>query len=192
MKEDVEVWKSLVGLVENGDNYDVSNLGKVSNHVTYRMIKPKRRWDGYLITRLNLNRTTKNYSTHRLVAIAFIPKIEGKTQVNHLNGIKDDNRIENLEWVTPSENIKHAQRTGLIKGYRGEASCKGKRVNKYNLKGVLIETYESTVGAARANGVSNSTVSRQCTGKRKKSRFQFYFRFADEADKIRQKNLIGD
>jgi len=68
----------------------------------------------------------KSHSVHRLVAKAFIPNPENKTQVNHINGIRDDNRVENLEWVSNKENYNHAQRTGLFNHIRGTGSYQDK------------------------------------------------------------------
>lgn len=71
---------------------------------------------GYLRIDINMDgtrKTRKTYKVHRIVAQCFIPNPDNKPQVNHINGIKTDNRAENLEWCTNAENQKHAVRTGL-------------------------------------------------------------------------------
>jgi len=71
--------------------------------------------DGYYFIGLTKNKTQKRFSVARLVALAFIPNPENKPEVNHKNGIKTDNRVENLEWVTRQENDEHSRKLGLSK-----------------------------------------------------------------------------
>lgn len=112
----METWKDI----ENYEGYyQISNYGRVKSLERYRyigknlqLVKNKilktRLWKGYINVKLNTNSShekEKVFAIHRLVAIAFIPNPESKPCVNHINGIRDDNRIENLEWVTIKENV---------------------------------------------------------------------------------------
>ena len=112
-----EIWKPAVGF----DGYEVSNLGNVRSfkRKTPRILKPSLGCAGYLRVGLMLGDKQKTLLVHRLVAIAFIPNPDNKREVNHVDGNKFNNCVDNLTWTTPSENTKHAFDTGLAKVLRG-------------------------------------------------------------------------
>lgn len=114
MKSDThEEWRYIK---ETGRKYSVSNQGRVKNNINGNILKAINTPKGYTKVNLHMDNGLR-YSRliHRLVATAFIPNSENKPEVNHKNGIKHDNRVENLEWVTQEENLKHAYDTGLVR-----------------------------------------------------------------------------
>ena len=99
-----EIWK----LVADYPNYSVSNYGRVRNNKTGYILKPLEVGFGYVVVELWNKNGPKSKKIHRLVAEAFLPNPDKKPQVNHIDGNKKNNRLDNLEWVTASENMKHS------------------------------------------------------------------------------------
>src|SRR6266516_5570453 len=96
----MEVWLP----VATASNLLVSNLGSIKNKNGMIFKRSPSKRSGYIQTGLKINNVYKTIAVHILVARVFIPNPENKPHVNHINGIKHDNRVDNLEWVTPKEN----------------------------------------------------------------------------------------
>ena len=105
----IEQWEKIYS------GYLISTCGNVDSvkYKSRRRLKSAINKRGYLYVTLQIGGKPKYCAIHRLVAQAFIPNPHNLPQVNHLNGIKTDNRVENLEWCTASENMRHAFATGL-------------------------------------------------------------------------------
>ena len=115
--------------------------------------------DGYLVTMFTINGKTTTYKIHRLVALAFIPNPENKPQVNHKDGNKQNNNVDNLEWMTSGDNTRHAHINGLTK-----------QGANHNWAKIVLDTqtgvfYETLNEAAESKNINVSTLSNYLTGK---------------------------
>lgn len=173
LKKEADKW--LV-VQETDGLYEVSSSGQVRSYLGVgryakrttepRPLKPSlNKHRGYLYVSVN-KPLRKNWALHRLVAEHHLPRVKGKEHVNHINGNKLDNTVENLEWCTHEENIRHAIETGLIPKYDWRSLTKNKLNPKKaaeikKLKGQL--TYRKI---AEKYGVKYSTIAHVMTNRR--------------------------
>lgn len=156
--------------------YSISSAGNVKNVVKGNILTPSRHSKGYVKVCLSRKfdsqkgkRVAVEFYVHRLVAEAFIPNPGNLPQVNHKNGDKTDNRVENLEWVNNQENHIHRFRALKHKpsslGMFGKDNPKSKPVNQLTKSGKLLKTWDSISDVHRELGFTISNISAICRGK---------------------------
>ncbi|UPI12194.1 hypothetical protein [Bacillus phage SBSphiJ2] len=156
-----EQWLPLKHVVEHGDDYEVSNTGKIRNVRTKKVLAEDMNSNGYYRVYLYFNKKRKRYFVHRLVALAFINNPDQLTVVNHKNGNKLDNSAENLEWTTQSANIKHSYNNGLQRRPLGEIASKAKLTEKdvVDIRNLYAAGKHTQLELAKRFGVSEATIS---------------------------------
>lgn len=151
-----ESWKN----VENYPNYCISNQGRLKNSSSGHILSGTN-FNGYVRNYLRNCNEKKHFSRHRLVATAFLLNPDNKEMVNHINGIRNDNSVNNLEWSTASENAKKKVFTNVGK--------KKKQVSQYDDKGNLIKIWERIKDAAIACNLSSGSICSCCKANDSKS-----------------------
>ena len=162
----MEIWKDIQGYE---GLYQVSNLGRVINFKS-KKIKCFSLVKGYCLVLLSKNGKTSMKRVHRLVAESFINNNNLKEEVNHIDGNKLNNNVENLEWCNHSENMLHSYKNNLHK--RGLKICKRGlespfiiKVDQYDLKGNYIKTWNSLKEVENELNIFATSISKCCRGK---------------------------
>jgi len=176
-----EEWRIIPRFMEA---YEVSNAGSVRSlprEVSFshkgrigslsfpkeKILTPILSKHGYFFVNLSRGGIRKRAKIHQLVAQAFIPNPENKRYINHINGIKTDNRANNLEWCTSSENSLHAFSIGLRRVEKGRNNKQSIPISQFNLDGTLVKDWESMGEVRRLTGLSIGNISACIHGKQK-------------------------
>ena len=167
-----EIWKDIPDF----DGYQASNLGNIRSH-KYKLKGKifKYQLDKYGYYRVCLFKNKKILKgVHQLIALTFIPNPLNKPCVNHINGVKTDNRIENLEWCTVRENTIHSYKMGLqVPTQKQKESArkmcletKSKKVCLIDENNNILKEWNSITNASKELNIPSSCISRVCKNKR--------------------------
>ena len=144
------------------NNVNLFNKHKTTTITREKIIKGSKDKDGYVVINLKVGTKLRKFKVHRLVAIAFLKEDKARTLINHKNGIKDDNRADNLEWVSSKENAIHAHSVLFDETHH---YYRERLVSQYTLDGVFLKIHKSITRAALDAGISKSAVCDCCKGK---------------------------
>lgn len=133
---------------------------------------------GYIYCGINyVDKGQISKRVHRIVAETFLDNPENKPYVNHIDGDKTNNHVNNLQWVTNSENVKHAYENKLIKNYKGKYNKLSKSVDMYDLQNNIVNSFESISQASNIMNIPKRTISNQCDRLTKTRKYSYYFRY---------------
>ena len=168
-------WSKINGF----PNYSVSNTGKIRNDLSGKIKSPIEGATGYLNIDLYSGGKRTKAKIHRLVGEAFIPNPDNKPEVNHIDGDKHNNNVENLEWVTHSENIRHAFSTGLMNPSRSMLGRKNPNAGRPGKPIRIIETgeeFNSITECEKAINGNNRHIC-DCLSGRQKTHKGYHFEY---------------
>jgi hypothetical protein len=148
-------------LIKDYPNYSINTNGEVFNIKTNRMVKASMSGSGYMTIKLCNTLGSKTYNLHKLVAQTFLDNINNEKTINHKNGIKIDNTLNNLEWCSYSHNTKEAYKLGLNNG-RPKM-----KVFQYDLQNNLLNIFESLHDADRKTNIDYRNIYDCIIGKKK-------------------------
>ena len=154
------------------DNYAVSNRGNLKNIKNGNILKLQTNKSGYNEYTLAQNGIKKNFKIHRLVGILFIPNEDKKPQINHIDGNKTNNNVNNLEWCTAKENDTHARETGLKNN--------NKPVEALDINTGEVTVFYSIGEASSVLGINKGSIHKVLSGKYKKTNGYIFNYLKDE------------
>lgn len=176
---ETEVWKDIVwfeGIYQASSLWNIKSCKRIASDwrlLLWKQLKFAITNSGYYFIWLCQKSNSISKTVHRLVAQAFIPNPEYKSFINHKNWIKTDNRVENLEWCTRSENEQHKYKVLWYKWNKywlfWKNHNRSKKVNQYDLDWNFIKTWDSMSDIQRDLGINASYVCRCCKWQIKKS-----------------------
>lgn len=178
------------------ERYSITEDGKIFSHLNNRYLKNHLKKEYFSIQLFSKDGWYKHFRVNRLVAITYIDNPDNKPIVNHINGIKTDNRVENLEWATDSENVRHALRTGLTdpRGLfkSGELHINYGKAPK-NAKRIIClengEVFRSIANAGLRMGISDSSIRKVLRGERETA-YGYTFCYEGEEHLPREKIVL--
>lgn len=170
----MDLWKDIPNFE---GLYQANTNGEIRSFYTNIILKQEISKNGYCKVMLCKNKQRKLLSVHRIIARTFLKNYDEKLQVNHINGIKTDNRVENLEMVTAKENMIHSFKNKLQKPKTGEEhplykkygkeNKTSKKVVQYDMNNNFIKIWDSIMDVERVLGINNSNISSCCNGNKK-------------------------
>lgn len=169
----IEIWKPVK---EFEELYEVSNLGNIrkigcknqfGKYKLFKEIKPYKNEKGYLRVGLSKNNKRIIKKMHRLVAETFLVNPDNLPEVNHIDGNKQNNRVDNLEWCTHQQNVIHSWKNNLSKVKIGSENHASKKVKQYDKDGRLVKEWECMNDVQRELGINASHIGDVCRGRRK-------------------------